>query len=288
MIRFCLRLPLLCTCWVLFLGTRMQANPASDSLNLLQSADSLIFLEKRNIAASGRDVAQKTLAVAKSFLRTPYVSGTLDIHPSERLVINLRALDCWTLVENSLAIALTSRDQGNFETYQHYVQQLRYWGGVIKGYGSRIHYFTGWVIQAQQLGFLRDLTQSFGGIPFNKEINYISLHADKYPKIRESNALKSIQLSEKRVSAHHWYFIPKAKIKSIEHLIQEGDLLLLTSTKRGLDISHEGFAVRQNGRIHLLHASSLHRKAIISGQPLAEYMKGQKGQSGIIILRLNN
>jgi hypothetical protein len=65
-------------------------------------------------------------------------------------------------------------------------------------------------------------------------------------------------------------------------------LLLLTSTKRGLDISHEGFAVRQNGRIHLLHASSLHRKAIISGQPLAEYMKGQKGQSGIIILRLNN
>jgi hypothetical protein len=266
----------------------MQAHPIPNSLSLLQTEDSLIFLEKRNIAAGGADVAQKTFAVAKSFLRTPYVSGTLDINPSERLVINLRALDCWTLVENSLAIALTSNDQGNFETFQHYVQQLRYWGGVIKGYGSRIHYFTGWVIQAQQLGFLRDLTQSFGGVPFNKEINYISLHADKYPKIRESNALKPIQMSEKRVSAHHWYFIPKAKIKSIEHLIQEGDLLLLTSTKRGLDISHEGFAVRQNGRIHLLHASSLHRKAIISGQPLAEYMKGQKGQSGIIILRINN
>lgn len=290
MIRTCLQpFPfILYTALVLFWGTRMQAHPVSDSLSLLQTEDSLIFLEKRNIAASGADVAQKTLAVAKSFLRTPYISGTLDIHSGERLVINLRALDCWTLVENSLAIALTSRDQGNFETYRHYVQQLRYWGGVIKGYGSRIHYFTGWVIQAQQLGFLRDLTQSFGGVPFNKEINYISLHADKYPKIRESNALKSIQLSEKRVSAHHWYFIPKAKIKSIEHLIQEGDLLLLTSTKRGLDIAHEGFAVRQNGRIHLLHASSLHRKAIISGQPLAEYMKGQKGQSGIIVLRLNN
>ena len=290
MYRSCLHLfPfILHTLLVLFLGVRLQAHPVSDTLTLLQTDDSLIFLEKRNIAASGGDVAQKTLAVAKSFLRTPYVSGTLDIHPSERLVINLRALDCWTLVENSLAIALTSHDQGNFETYQHYVQQLRYWGGVIKGYGSRIHYFTGWVIQAQQLGFLRDMTQSFGGIPFKKEINYISVHADKYPKIKESNALRSIQMSEKRVSAHHWYFIPKSKIQSIEHLIQEGDLLLLTSTKRGLDISHEGFAVRQNGRIHLLHASSLHRKAIISGQPLAEYMKGQKGQSGIIILRINN
>jgi len=286
--RLYLQSRLLCTCLVLCLGTRVEANLLSSCGNVFEEQDSLIFLEKYNIAASGGNMAQKTLAIAKSFLRTPYISGTLDIHPSERLVINLQALDCWTLVENSLAIALTSKDQGNFETYRHYVQQLRYWGGVIKGYGSRIHYFTGWVIQAQQLGFLRDLTQSFGGVPFDKEINYISLHADKYPKIRESNALKSIQLSEKRVSAHHWYFIPKAKIKSIEHLIQEGDLLLLTSTKRGLDISHEGFAVRQNGRIHLLHASSLHRKAIISGQPLAEYMKGQKGQSGIIILRLNN
>ncbi|MBU6340676.1 MAG: DUF1460 domain-containing protein [Bacteroidetes bacterium] len=250
--------------------------------------DSLIFLEKYQISAEENAMRDKTLAIARSFLSTPYVSGTLDIYPDERLVINLRQLDCWTMVENCLAISLTQRGGGNFQNYKQYVQQLRYWGGVIQGYGSRIHYFTGWVIQALQLGYLRDLTQSFGGEPFEKEINYLSLHADKYPKIRQQNAQKSIHMAEKRISAHHWFFVPKSKIRTMEYLIQEGDLVLLTSTKRGLDIAHEGFAVRINNRIHLLHASSLHKRVIISSLPLAEYMKDQKGQSGIIILRLND
>lgn len=252
------------------------------------SEDSLIFLEKQKIATKQTLLTAKTLAIAYSFLKTPYKTGTLNVNRTEQLVINLQALDCWTFVENSFALALANNEQGSFDSYRHYLLQLRYWGGTINGYGSRIHYFTGWVLQAEKLGYLRNLTQAFGGIPFKKRINYITTHPDKYPKLKEPEVFNALNQAEKRITAHPWYFIPKANIKKMENQIQEGDLLLLCSSKAGLDISHEGFAVRQNGRIHLMHASSLHKKAIISGQPLAEYMAGQRGQSGIMVLRISN
>lgn len=264
------------------------ATPRPDNKNaVLQTAeDSLIFIEKQKIASKEEALAAKTLAVAESFLKTPYVTGTLDVNRTEQLVVNLRQLDCWTFVENSFALALANRERGDFDTYRHHLLQLRYWGGSISGYGSRIHYFTGWVLQAEKLGYLRDLTRALGGIPLKKEFNYITAHPDKYPRLKQPENFRALLQAERRISAHPWYFIPKAGIKKMEHQIREGDILLLCSSKKGLDISHEGFAVRRNGRIHLMHASSLQKRVLVSGKPLAEYMAGQKGQSGIMVMRI--
>lgn len=275
-------------CFMLYgvrVSTPRPAVPNNSSVVYTQE-DSLIFLEKQKIAAKETALTAKTLAIAYSFLKTPYVNGTLDVNRTEQLVINLQALDCWTFVENSFALALANQEQGSFDSYRHHLLQLRYWGGSINGYGSRIHYFTGWVLQAEKLGLLRNLTQALGGVPLKKKINYITAHPDKYPRLKQPEIYNALDQAERRITAHPWYFIPKANIKKMENQIREGDLLLLCSSKTGLDISHEGFAVRQNGRIHLMHASSLHRKVIISGQPLAEYMAGQRGQSGIMVLRI--
>lgn len=248
--------------------------------------DSVIFLEKQKTAAQKGAIAAKTLAVAQSFLGTPYVTGTLDHNATEQLVVNLRQLDCWTLVENSLAIAKTG--DGDFGAYQSHLRQLRYWGGTVKGYGSRIHYFSGWLLQAEKNGYLHDVTREMGGVPYQKKINYITARPAKYPKIRDAATLRALQAAEKRINAHEWRYIPKSKVAAMENQIQEGDLIMLTSAKHGLDISHQGFAVRQNGRIHLLHASSLSKKVIVSKQPLPQYMAAQRGQSGIMVARLNN
>lgn len=247
--------------------------------------DSFLFLEKQKNAVPENDLAGRTLNIARSFLGSPYVSGTLDVNATEQLVVNLRQLDCWTLVENSLAIALVS--EGDFQGYLSHLQQLRYWGGTIDGYGSRIHYFSGWLLQAEKNGFLRDMTKEMGGIAYRKKIGYISARPDKYPKIRNAAILRDLQAAEKRINAHAWYFIPKSKVAAMEHLIRDGDLILLTSAKRDLDIAHQGFAVRQNGRVHLLNASSLSKKVVVSKQTLPQYLATQKGQSGIMVARLN-
>jgi len=251
--------------------------------------DSTIFDEKKAIVAKNvsEPHAAQALAVARSFLGIPYVTGTLDHNTKEQLVINLRQLDCWTLVEASLAFALNG-SEGNFDTFQQHIQQLRYWGGTIDSYGSRIHYFTGWLLQAEKMGYLEDVTRDLGGIPYKKKIGYITARPQKYPKIKDPAILQALRSAEARINHHPWYFIPKARIAMKEHLIREGDLIILTSAKGDLDIAHQGFAVRRNGRIHLLHASSLAKKVIITGQPLAQYMAKQRGQTGIMVARIRD
>lgn len=248
--------------------------------------DSLLFKEKQEVAGRESSLSDKTFSVAHSFLGTPYVTGTLDGNDQEQVVVNLRQLDCWTLVECSLAIAQTG--EGSPADYESNLQKLRYWGGSVKGYGSRIHYFTGWLLQAEKYGFLRDITRETGGVPYQKKVGYISARPAKYPQIRDPETFRALKAAEKRINAHKWHFIPQNRIKSVENRIEQGDIILLTSAKRDLDISHQGFAVRQNGRIHLLHASSLSKKVIISKQSLSEYVISQKGQTGIMIARLND
>ena len=68
-------------------------------------------------------------------------------------------------------------------------------------------------------------------------------------------------------------------------MIQTGDIIALTSAIKGLDITHTGFAIRkEDGRIHLLHASSK-GKVEISELPLADYLQGIKHNTGIIVAR---
>lgn len=274
------------------LSTVMSVGPAAlpdtpDPLPAANPLDVSVFEEKIQIAGDESDLPARTLAIAQSFLGTPYVHGTLDRTDQEELVVNLRELDCWTFVENSLALALTAGEaQPQFDSLQQYIRQLRYWGGVVKGYASRIHYFSGWLLQAEKLGYLRDMTAQLGGIPYKKEITYMTARPGKYPPLANPETRETLRQVEVRVSRYHWFYIPQNRVAKIEHLLQDGDIIALTSGKKDLDIAHQGFAVKKNGRIYLLHASSLGKRVALSAQPLAQYLLSQKGQTGIMVARL--
>ena len=252
--------------------------------------DRSIFDDKIQIAAAETSLQSRMVAVARSFLGTPYVSGTLNQNgDEEQVTVNLRELDCWTFMENSLAIALASgAARPAFDSLGQYVQQLRYWGGQVDGYASRIHYFSGWMLQAEKLGYLHNLTQEFGGVPYPKKIGYMTARPNKYPQLRQKEACQKLRQVEERLSQHQWYFIPQNRVARMEHLLLDGDIIALTSWKKDLDIAHQGFAIRKNGSVYLLHASSLHKRVVVSAQPLVQYLLSQKGQTGIMVARMKN
>jgi hypothetical protein len=114
----------------------------------------------------------------------------------------------------------------------------------------------------------------------------MSTHPAAYPALRNPETLRQIEAVEKRLSRHDWYYIPQHKVAAMESDIRDGDIIAITSGKLGLDIAHEGFALRVNGKVHLLHASSLGKRVVISAQPLSAYLIAQKGQTGIIVARM--
>jgi hypothetical protein len=248
-------------------------------------SDVELFEQIRKLATEEATVPQRAVQVARSFVGMPYVHGVLDRPAQEELVLNLRQLDCWTFVEYAVAMAFLPPD-ADFEAFGRQVQQWRYRDGVVDGYGSRLHYFSDWLLQAERRGYLRDVTTALGGVPYKKAIHYISNRPGKYPKIKDAAALQAIRQAEDRINGHAWHFIPKSRIAAIESQLHEGDIIILTSVKRELDIAHQGFAVKRNGRIHLMHASSLGKRVVVTAQPLAQYIMTQKGQSGIMVARL--
>lgn len=68
--------------------------------------------------------------------------------------------------------------------------------------------------------------------------------------------------------------------------IHNGDIIAITTSIKGLDISHVGFAYWVNGKLHLLHASLNKKQVIIENIPLNEQLQQHKSQSGIRVLRI--
>ena len=216
----------------------------------------------------------------------PYVAHTLEGQPEEQLVVNLNQFDCLTFVENTVAICLTARSQpADYQSFKSALTQIRYRNGEINGYGSRLHYFSEWLLQQESAGHLRLISDELGGQFFQKKIGFMTRKRLYYPGLADSVAFETMKNVEENLSNRSFSFIPKNQVRKAENEIQDGDLLVFTSSKPDLDCTHEGFAIRQNGRIHLLHASSEFGRVIISKWPISDYLMRNKGQSGIMVAR---
>ncbi|MDX1906692.1 MAG: DUF1460 domain-containing protein [Bacteroidia bacterium] len=218
---------------------------------------------------------------------TPYVGGTLEVTPEETLVVNLRELDCTTFLENAVVMArLAQQQESSFQAYLRELTWVRYRGGEIAGYTSRLHYFTDWIGENTRKGIIRDITASIGGEPYLKKLDFMSTHTTSYRQLADPALVREIIRTEDTLNTQRRFFIPKARIHAIEHQIQDGDLLAITTTVDGLDVSHVGIAIHQAGRLHMLHASSVSKQVEITQVPLADYLAAHKSQSGIIVCRL--
>ena len=230
--------------------------------------DSVIYVRTARELLPYADLPAGELMVraAGIFLGTPYASGTLE-HVPEILTVNLHETDCILLVETCTAMTLLLKHDG-----------------ITDGYPSRLHYTSEWLLQAQDNGFLREVTAELGGIPLNQEFSFMSSHRDNYPRLREDDgALELIRRSEERLdTAAAYYYVPSDKIPEIEDNIQNGDIICFLSTVPGLDITHTGIACREeDGSLHFIHASMKEGKVVLETRTLAEYAR-----SGIRVARL--
>jgi len=230
---------------------------------------------------------QLILKIGKFFLGTPYVAGTLETMTAECLIANLREYDCVTFVENVVALVKVIRSQQeSFATFRKLLQEIRYRHGRLQGYSSRLHYFSDWIHDNQKKGIVRDVTAEIGGRPFKKTLTFMTTHPDLYPPLKDAANLRRMQSLERVISKRSLFFIPKKAVRCLEDRIRDGDLIAITTNSEGLDVQHVGFAARVKNRIHLLHASSVRGKVILSENTLYRYLMQSETRSGIMVARV--
>jgi len=224
---------------------------------------------------------------ARFFMDKPYLGGTLEGDSIEQLVVNLRDLDCVTLVENVIALQLMLQGERTFGNYLRILQQIRYRNGIIDGYLSRLHYFSEWLDDNRQKGIIT-LPTIPGCRDFTPAVSFMSTHCDSYPALKSNpDWCKQMPAIEKEINALNLCYIPKEQVKNYETNLRTGDVIAITTHIQGLDVAHTGFAVVQNGRVYLLHASLEEKKVVISDETLHDYLARRRNHSGVIVARIN-
>lgn len=225
--------------------------------------------------------------IGKTFMGIPYVAKTLEIGKTESLVVNLHGLDCTTFVENVLTFTrMTKQKKSDLDTYLQLLEHIRYIDGKLDGYVSRLHYYSQWLRNNEEKGILKDITASIGGVHIEKEINFMSTHRSLYPFLKDDGNYEKIKEVENELNSEPLCYLPQQNIAKQEHLIQSGDIIALATSIKGLDITHTGIATKEkDGRVHLLHASSKGMEVEITKEPLADYLKKIKNNTGIMVYR---
>jgi len=261
--------------------------------------DSLRVVELLKKGASLPRETCLTLFYAHQLEGVPYVASTLEKNKTEKLVVNLHELDCTTLVETVVALALTTKKgSSSWSDYLHWLEMIRYSKGHRQGYASRNHYFSQWIDSNEELHLVREIhaTPSGNYFPFTKTqklaLHYMSQHPDSYPMLRGSDSLqKQIRVFEEKTSGKVVRYVPCALLgrdKSALKYIDDGDILAIVTKKDGLDVSHVGFAEwGKDGKLHLFNASSIHKKVVFEPMTLQQYMSKHPSQLGVRVIRLD-
>jgi hypothetical protein len=243
------------------------------------------FLSKKKPQAKFPD--ELILEIGKFFLEAPYGIGTLETKRAEHLVINLREFDCVTFVENVVALACLVKSRGkSFKAFLRLLQKIRYREGRLRGYSSRLHYFSDWIHDNEKKGIVKDVTAKIGGRPLKKVINFMTKNQDFYPPLKNAANLRIMKSVERTISRRSLFFIKKKALRRLGDRIRDGDFLAITTNREGLDVQHVGIAARVKNRIHLLHASRVDGKVVLSQKTLYQYMMQSKARSGIMVARV--
>ena len=232
----------------------------------------------------------RTLHFAKKMLGVPYVAGTLDGNEEEQLVVLVDSLDCTTFVETVLAFCIADkRGERDYEGFRKALTQIRYRDGILNGYTSRLHYFSDWILNNEQMGFVKECTSETAcSQPKELWLDFMTTHVDSYlPMKKNPELVKEMAAHEKNWQGTVVSYIPKEKLNlSPEELkIKDGDVLAMVTNIKGLDIVHVGFAFWKEGKLHLLHASSSAKKVIEDPKTQYESSKNTKAHIGVRAIR---
>lgn len=207
----------------------------------------------------------------------------------EKLHIDLDRFECVTFIESSLAVARCGyRNDPSSECFERELVLSRYRDGVPSDYASRLHYFVDWIDDNGRRNRLQNLTAELGGEPMTRNFFYVTrrllrravMSGDELARIEREMAE-----TEARLSREPHLVLTRASVASASGKLEDGDLVSFVRERPGLLVSHAGFIYRAKGQPRLLHASSFHRRVVLTPEDVASYLLRRPERTGLIVAR---
>lgn len=248
-----------------------------------------LVAEAREGRWSALPIGERIGAVGMALRQTPYVASTLELYDDREVCsVDFRGVDCVTFFELALAFArMLKRSAWTQDALLAEITFMRYRGGQLTDYASRLHYLSDWLADNQAKHVVRLITPELPGAErFTRRVNFMSTHPGAYRQLKASpEQLAKIALREAEINARTTYYVPKAKVATAQRLLTTGDIVGITTTLEGLDCAHSGVCYRdETGVPRFLHASTT-KGAVILDEDVATYVASVRTHSGIMVAR---
>ena len=254
-------------------------------------SDTIIIndLLKKGIDCGLNDANSLVEFYARQLLGTPYVAHTLE-GDEEMLTINIHELDCLTFIESLYALTRATLDgRYSWRDYAANIENVRYRGGEMGDYSTRIHYISEWIIDNHVRGNLVEITPDLPHVDYMiKDINYMSKHPDSYRQLKNDTAMVE-KIKRHELRQHRFPYLKRSWLndKGVKAALRSGDFITLVTKMEGLDVSHNGVViVDDNGNPHLLHASMSGGKVMLETQSLFKFLERSKTNIGVRVFRM--
>ena len=246
-------------------------------------------LLKKGIESGLNDANRLVEFYARQLLGTPYVAHTLEAD-EEVLTINIHELDCLTFIETLYALSRATLDHRySWRDYAANIENVRYRGGTMDDYSSRIHYISEWIIDNHVRGNLVEITPDLPHVDYMvKDINYMSKHPDSYRQLKNDTAMVE-KIKRHELRQHRFPYLKRSWLndKGVKAALRSGDFITLVTKMEGLDVSHNGVViVDDKGDPHLLHASMSGGKVMLETQSLYKFLERSKTNIGVRVFRM--
>ena len=226
---------------------------------------------------------------ARQLLGTPYVAHTLE-GDTEMLTINIHELDCLTFIETLYALTrATLGGRYSWRDFAANIENVRYRGGQMGDYSSRIHYLSEWIIDNHVRGNLVEVTPDLPHLDYIvKNIDYMTHHTDSYRQLKNDSVMVG-KIRRYELRNHRFPYLKRSWLndKAVKEALHSGDFVSLVTKTEGLDVSHNGIIiVDDKGDPYLLDASMSGGKVMLESKPLFKYLEKSKTNIGVRVFRM--
>ncbi len=226
---------------------------------------------------------------ARQLLGTPYVAHTLEAD-EEVLTINIHELDCLTFIESLYALTrATLNHRYSWRDYAANIENVRYRGGTMGDYSSRIHYISEWIIDNHLRGNLVEVTPDLPHADYIvKNIDYMSKNPSQYRQLKNDTAMVE-KIRRHELRQHRFPYLKRSWLndKDVKAALRSGDFISLVTKADGLDVSHNGIIiVDDKGDPYLLDASMSGGKVMLESKPLFKFLERSKNNIGVRVFRM--
>ena len=265
------------------------ATPQEMRFHCANDTTKISELLRRGYESGIKDANQLVAQYGEWLMGTPYVAHTLE-GDKEMLTINIDELDCTTFVETLYALTRTTLSgRYSWRDFAHNLEAIRYRGGNINGYASRLHYISDWIIENTYRGNIKEFTPELDGVQYMvKNIDFMSKNRDKYPALADSATFEKLKSAEIGYRSHRYPLVKKSAFnsKGAKKMLRNGDIVVFITKTEGLDASHMGIIKIINNEPYLLHASSAAGKVTLETEKISETLRRSLSTIGVRVVRV--